>query len=176
MITALFAHPYPRFSIVSYPLLMGLKNQFPKMDARMLYDLYPDGAINVAAEREAVSRSSLLLVLHPVFWYSVPALLKQWFDTVLGYGFAYGEGAPTLRDKAVLWMPSIGSGFHGRGFQGPVVISEVQAPIKRMWESCGAAWLEPQIIDSRIPMTSGDFASVLDSVADRMAEWEAEHD
>ena len=111
MITALLAHPYPRFSVISIPLLEGLKEQFPQMDIRALYDLYPDSSIDLWEERKAVAHSSLILVVHPVFWHSVPALLKKWFDEVLAYGFAYGKGGDAVKGKGVLWIPSLGTGY-----------------------------------------------------------------
>lgn len=33
---------------------------------------------------------------HPMYWYSVPPLLKQWFDTTLAEGWAYGSGASAI--------------------------------------------------------------------------------
>ena len=60
---------YPRFSVISIPLLEGLKEQFPQMDIRALYDLYPDSSIDLWEERKAVAHSSLILVVHPVFWF-----------------------------------------------------------------------------------------------------------
>ena len=160
MITALLAHPDPRFSVISIPLLEGLKEQFPQMDIRALYDLYPDSSIDLWEERKAVAHSSLILVVHPVFWYSVPALLKKWFDEVLAYGFAYGNGGDAVKGKGVLWIPSL---------------SEVEAPIRRMWTFCGAKWLDPEIIDSRQPLTPEQFSSIIDSLADRIADWESYH-
>ena len=67
MITALIAHPYPKFSLVSVPLVQGLRERFPDMKVRELYELYPDASIDVFEERRAVSESSLILFSHPVF-------------------------------------------------------------------------------------------------------------
>ena len=175
MITALLAHPYPRFSVISIPLLEGLKEQFPQMDIRALYDLYPDSSIDLWEERKAVAHSSLILVVHPVFWNSVPALLKKWFDEVLAYGFAYGNGGDAVKGKGVLWIPSLGTGYRDGEFPGEVEISEVEAPIRRMWTFCGAKWLDPEIIDSRQPLTPEQFSSIIDSLADRIADWESYH-
>ncbi len=176
MITALLAHPYPRFSIVTVPLLTGLKQQFPQMDIRALYDMYPDGSIDLLAEREAISRSSLVIVAHPVFWYSVPALLKQWFDEVLAYGYAYGENGTAVKGKGVLWLPSLGTGYREGEFPGEVEISEVEAPIKRMWTFCGAKWLDPEIVDTRNSLSAEDFSDLIERLANRIADWESYHD
>ena len=53
-------------------------------------------------------RRALVVWMHPVYWYSVPALLKHWFDKVLALGWAYGEGGTALRGKHCLWVPTTG--------------------------------------------------------------------
>ena len=158
MITALLAHPYPRFSVISIPLLEGLKEQFPQMDIRALYDLYPDSSIDLWEERKAVAHSSLILVVHPVFWYSVPALLKKWFDEVLAYGFAYGNGGDAVKGKGVLWIPSLGTGYRDGEFPGEVEISEVEAPIRRMWTFCGRDYRFPAAAHPRAVLFNHRFA------------------
>ncbi|GBO94349.1 hypothetical protein MESMUL_17030 [Mesosutterella multiformis] len=44
-----------------------------------------------------------------------------------------------------------------------------------MWTFCGAKWLDPEIIDSRQPLTPEQFSSIIDSLADRIADWESYH-
>ena len=34
----------------------------------------------------------IVVFQHPFYWCSAPALLKEWQDLVLEYGFAYGAG------------------------------------------------------------------------------------
>lgn len=46
----------------------------------------------VAREQERLRRADLLLLQFPLWWYSVPAVLKGWFDRVLAHGFAYDVG------------------------------------------------------------------------------------
>jgi glutathione-regulated potassium-efflux system ancillary protein KefF len=60
-----------------------------------LYDLYPDFDIDVDAEQAALKHADLVVWMHPIYWYSVPAMLKHWFDVVLLRGWAYGEGGGT---------------------------------------------------------------------------------
>ena len=62
------------------------------VDVNDLYGSYPDYAIDVEAEQARLARADLLVLLHPIQWYSMPALQKLWLDDVLAYGWAYGTG------------------------------------------------------------------------------------
>ncbi|MDN5843222.1 MAG: NAD(P)H-dependent oxidoreductase [Alcaligenaceae bacterium] len=44
----------------------------------------------IAAEVEAVRNSDMLVLVFPVFWFSMPALLKGWVDRVFLSGVFYG--------------------------------------------------------------------------------------
>ena len=44
----------------------------------------------------------------PMYWYSTPALLKQWQDDVLLYGWAYGSTGTALHGKELLLAVSVG--------------------------------------------------------------------
>ncbi|WP_326539378.1 glutathione-regulated potassium-efflux system oxidoreductase KefF [Pseudorhodoferax sp.] len=86
------AHPAWRHSRVNRRLLQAaqaLAGELP-LDIQDLYGSYPDYHIDVAAEQARVDRARLLVLLHPIQWYSMPALQKLWFDKVLTYGWAYG--------------------------------------------------------------------------------------
>ena len=41
----------------------------------------------------------VILFQYPVFWYAPPALVKEFLDLVLEYGFAYGENGTELHGK-----------------------------------------------------------------------------
>ncbi|MCZ8257901.1 MAG: NAD(P)H-dependent oxidoreductase, partial [Polaromonas sp.] len=49
-------------------------------------------AIDVQREQAAMERARLVVLVHPIQWYSMPPLQKLWLDDVLTYGWAYGEG------------------------------------------------------------------------------------
>lgn len=113
------AHPAWRQSRVNQRLLAGARAlSLPGLDIQDLYASYPDYAIDVAAEQARVDAAQLIVLMHPIQWYSMPALQKLWLDEVLTYGWAYGaasaeagshEQAPAgtpgtaLRGKA-LWL------------------------------------------------------------------------
>ncbi|MBC7303827.1 MAG: NAD(P)H oxidoreductase [Nocardia sp.] len=53
--------------------------------------------------------ADVMVVVFPVYWQSVPALLKGWIDSVWNYGFAYGRSKPRLAGKRILWLGLAGA-------------------------------------------------------------------
>lgn len=53
---------------------------------------YESGSIapDIAAEIEKLKRADLVIFNFPLFWFSVPAMMKGWFDRVLVSGLCYG--------------------------------------------------------------------------------------
>jgi NAD(P)H dehydrogenase (quinone) len=47
---------------------------------------------DIKNEQAKILWADLIIFQFPVWWYSVPAILKGWFDRVLAYGFCYGPG------------------------------------------------------------------------------------
>lgn len=45
----------------------------------------------VRREMARVERNDASVLLFPIFWWSVPAILKGWIDRVWNYGWAYGD-------------------------------------------------------------------------------------
>jgi glutathione-regulated potassium-efflux system ancillary protein KefF len=147
MICVIHAHPYLGRSRTNRVLADAL-GASADLDLRSLYDLYPDFDIDVAAEQRALEQSRLVVWMHPVFWYSVPALLKHWFDKVLAYGWAYGEDGTALNGKHCLWVPTTGgdtkdftpTGLHGHPF------ASFTASIEQTARFCGMHWEPPLVI------------------------------
>ena len=141
------------------------------VDFRSLYDLYPDFDIDVAAEQKALGEARAVVWMHPVFWYSVPALMKHWFDKVLAYGWAYGEGGSALRGKTCLWVPTTGaderdfapSGIHSRSF------AAFAPPIEQTALFCGMRWEPPHVIHDAIAIDDGALAAHVAQVTERLA-------
>lgn len=49
-------------------------------------------ADDVAREQARLLNADLLIVLFPIWWGGLPAILKGWFDRVFAYGVAYADG------------------------------------------------------------------------------------
>jgi NAD(P)H dehydrogenase (quinone) len=52
---------------------------------------------DVAAEQAKLLRADAVIFQFPLWWFSLPAMLKGWFDRVFSNGFAYGLTAPGAR-------------------------------------------------------------------------------
>jgi len=126
------------------------------LELRSLYDLYPDFSIDIAAEQAVLSQANIVLWQCPLFWYSVPALLKLWFDEVLTYGWAYGEGGAALRGKPCRWIVTTGgdedaytaTGMHSRTFEYFLL------PVEATARYCQMRWEPPFVLHGarRVPL------------------------
>ncbi|MCU7375699.1 NAD(P)H-dependent oxidoreductase [Paucibacter sp. O1-1] len=67
-----------------------------------LYANYPDFLIDVAREQQLCESHDVIIFQHPFYWYSTPAIVKEWLDLVLEHGWAYGKTGTALKDKMVL--------------------------------------------------------------------------
>jgi NAD(P)H dehydrogenase (quinone) len=47
---------------------------------------------DVAREQARIERANALVLVFPVFWWSMPALLKGWIDRVFSNGWAFEDG------------------------------------------------------------------------------------
>ncbi|WP_087002555.1 NAD(P)H-dependent oxidoreductase [Rhizobium sullae] len=50
---------------------------------------------DVIAEQARIDRADALVLVYPVYWWSMPGLLKGWIDRVFANGWAYDEGQDT---------------------------------------------------------------------------------
>lgn len=147
MLELVFAHPYPDRSRANRALLEAVRD-LPRVRVRSLYELYPDFAIDVEAEQAALASAAVVVLQHPMYWYSVPGLMKHWFDKVLAHGWAYGEGGRALYGKTCLWVVTTGaepSAFEESGMHGHPMASFVP-PIYQTARFCGMGWEPPLIL------------------------------
>lgn len=90
---------------------------------------------DVKAEIEKLLWADVLILQFPLWWFSMPAILKGWVDRVFAYGFAYGVGEHsdkrwgdrygdgTLKGKRAMLVVTAGGWeehYSGRGVNGPI--------------------------------------------------------
>ena len=100
-ILVLFAHPSPERSEVNVPLFQA-SQKIEQVTTVDLYAEYPTYRIDIDKEQGRLLEHDVIVFMFPLYWYSTPALLKEWQDLVLEYGFAYGKGGNALSGKIFL--------------------------------------------------------------------------
>ena len=141
------AHPAWRESRVNRPLMLAAQG-LPRVALQDLYSSYPDYVIDVAREQAAVAKARLVVLLHPIQWYSMPALQKLWFDEVLTYGWAYGEGGTALQGKDLWLVASTGGpdiSYHPQGYNR-YFFEAFLPPYEQSAAVCGMRFLPPLIL------------------------------
>jgi glutathione-regulated potassium-efflux system ancillary protein KefF len=146
-ILVLYAHPAPHRSPVNRRLADAARAT-PGVVVQDLYDTYPDFDIDAAHERALAAQAGLLVFLHPIRWYGMPSLLKEWMDVVMVPGWAYGTPDSALRGKGYWLVATTGSGadayqpggLHGRPFE------DFLAPFEQTAALCGMDWLAPLVM------------------------------
>ncbi|MCA1491914.1 NAD(P)H-dependent oxidoreductase [Sinorhizobium alkalisoli] len=90
---------------------------------------------DVSAEIEKLLWADVLILQFPLWWFTMPAILKGWVDRVFAYGFAYGVGEHsdkrwgdrygegTLAGKRAMLIVTAGGWeehYSARGVNGPI--------------------------------------------------------
>jgi glutathione-regulated potassium-efflux system ancillary protein KefG len=146
-ILILFAHPALEKSRVNRRLIRAVQG----LDAVYIHDLYetyPTFNINIQFEQDLLRAHDIIVFHHPFYWYSSPALLKEWQDLVLEHGFAYGHGGTALAGKKFLSAITTGGGEKAYCLQGynRFSIRELLVPFEQTARLCGMDYLPPFVV------------------------------
>jgi glutathione-regulated potassium-efflux system ancillary protein KefG len=146
-VLVLYAHPAPHRSRVNRRLA-GAAREVEGVTVRDLYELYPDFLIDVAEEQRQLAAHDAIVLQHPFYWYGAPAIVKEWIDLVLAYGWAYGEGGDALRGRVMLNAISTGGTAQAYGAGGPnrFTIRQLLAPFDQTAHLCGMQYLAPHVV------------------------------
>lgn len=128
---------------------------------RDLYAEYPDLMIDPRREQDALLVHDLLVLQHPLYWYSSPAVIKEWLDIVLEEGWAYGSGGKALQGKFLLNAVSTGGpqeAYHGKG-RNRFPVRTLLAPFDQTAYLCGMGWLEPFVVHAGRRLDAGALSS-----------------
>lgn len=168
----LAAHPNWRESRVNRPLFEAA-GAIPGVAVRDLYGSYPDYDIDVPAEQRAAEAAQLLVLLHPIQWYTMPALMKLWLDEVLLHGWAYGHGGTALRGKD-LWLVATTGGpetsYHPTGYNR-YFFDAFLPPYEQTAALCGMRFLPPLLLHGAHRAAPGEIQAHVDVFRERLASY-----
>lgn len=146
-ILVLFAHPALEKSRVHASLLRHIR-QLEGITIHDLYEHYPDFDIDVKEEQRLLLQHDIIVFQHPFYWYSTPAILKQWQDLVLEHGWAYGSKGKMLTGKKLVSAISCGGrleAYQPTGFNR-FTIRQLLYPIDQTARLCNMEYLPPFVI------------------------------
>lgn len=128
-------------------MLKGL-GSIPGVTINDLYEHYPTLFINVEREQQLLSDHDVIILHHPFYWYSTPAILKEWQDLVLQHGWAYGREGRALSGKYMLNTVTTGGpepAYSAEGYNR-FSLRQLLAPLEQTAFLCRMTYLAPFVV------------------------------
>lgn len=143
----IFAHPALEKSRVNRELI-GVARTVPGVTLHDLYEAYPTFDLDVAFEQQQLRDHDIIILQHPLYWYSVPPLAKQWLDLVLEHGWAYGSQGNALQGKYLLSVVTTGGGANAyqAGGYNRFTLRQFLIPLEQTAVLCKMSYLPPYAV------------------------------
>ncbi len=148
-ILILFAHPAFHKSRINKALISAIKNM-EGISVNNLYEKYPDFFIDIKTEQKLLLEHDVIVWHHPLYWYSAPAILKEWMDLVLEHGFAYGAKGRALQGKWAISAISTGGRkeIYSSSGSNRFTVNQFLAPFNQSATLCRMKYLPPFVVHS----------------------------
>lgn len=175
------AHPAPDRSEINVTLAQAAR-AVEGVSVVDLYATYPQFMIDVAREKERLVAHDVIILQHPFYWYSAPAIVKEWIDVTFEYGFAYGEHGRALEGKAMMNAISAGaerSAYRTEGFNRYSVRTLLK-PFEQTAVLCRMQYLAPLVLfaartamkDGRVTPHVQEWTAMLAAFRDNRVDWD----
>ncbi|MGO3124836.1 MAG: NAD(P)H-dependent oxidoreductase [Advenella sp.] len=153
----------------------------PSFDSKLAFENGTQ-SIDIEQEQKKLLWADAVILQFPLWWYSMPAILKGWVDRVYAYGFAYGVGEHSdthwgdrfgqgvLAGKRAMLVVTAGgwsSHYEPRGINGP--INDILFPIQHgILFYPGFDVLPPHVIYRTGKIDAAGYANVCDELGQRL--------
>ncbi|KXF77977.1 NAD(P)H dehydrogenase [Paramesorhizobium deserti] len=119
---------------------------------------------DVAAEQARIDRADALVLVYPVYWWSMPGLLKGWIDRVFANGWAYDDDFETRVVKKLqhlrIHLVAIG-GADLRTYARHGYFGAMRTQIDHgIFDYCGAPVVTSELL---LPSETGDMSHHLET-------------
>lgn len=175
-VLVVYAHAAPGGSRHNRALLAAAR-RVAGVRVHDLTEHYPGWNIDVELETALLEEHDTIVFQCPMHWYSVPGLLKRWFDEAFAYGFAYGPGGDRLHGKRC-WIAMTVSGsedsYGGAGRQEYDVeydLPTLLAGVRQSVLVTGMVWDPPFIVPRTVwyGLSDAELAGYAGAYAERLA-------
>lgn len=136
-------HPDYAKSVGNRTIIARLQHHFgEQLTLQNLGDCYPNYQIDIATEQAALLEADIIVLQFPLYWYSVPALMKKWFDDVFQFNFAYGM---EYKLQGKTFLISFTTGGSGEVYNGQAIhkIEALCTPFMDIATFCKMQWQAP---------------------------------
>ena len=153
----------------------------PALDSKHAFENGLQSA-DIALEQQKLKWADAVILQFPLWWFSMPAILKGWVERVYAYGFAYGVGEHSdthwgdrygegaMAGKRAMLIVSTGgweSHYSARGINGP--IDDVLFPIQHgVLYYPGFDVLPPFVIHRTSRIDETRFSTICDALGQRL--------
>lgn len=139
-ILVISGHPNLKESEANRMILNKMVKAMPNADFLYLDETYPDYQIDVPREQARLVQYDTIILQFPLFWYSVPSLLKRYIDDLFFHGFAIGSKGDKLKGKKLMLSVTVGGpeaiyqhdGYTGRTMDEHLYPFEIMARSAQM--------------------------------------------
>lgn len=179
-ILVLFAHPAIQKSRLNRQMAQAAR-EAQGITFHDLYENYPNLEIDIAREQKLLLEHDAIVFQHPLYWYSTPAIIKEWLDMVLEHGFAYGKNGTALEGKG--WIHVLSTGGPKEAYQAQglnrFTIRQFLAPMDQSAYLCGMHFLPPFTVhgahrlnpSTQIPEASREYVKLLFALRTFQGDW-----
>jgi NAD(P)H dehydrogenase (quinone) len=134
-------------------------------------------APDIVSELEKLAQADLVIFHFPLWWMSVPAVLKGWFDRVLAMGVAWDGGkiyeTGLMRGKKAMLCVTVGGpeDFFRPDGKHRATVQQLLHPVQHgTLAFCGFDVLEPYIVVNSLGKSKQDIEAILSEY-----QFKAEH-
>ncbi len=177
----LFAHPALQKSR-AHRVLAEAVSPLPGVTFHDLYERYPDFFIDAKAEQGLLRAHDVIVFQHPFYWYSAPAIVKEWQDHVLQHGFAYGAGGDALRGKVTFSVLTTGGSeeSYRADSREHFTVRQLLAPFEQTARQCGMDYLPPCVFhgtdaldEAGLSAVASEYARLISALRDATLDLDA---
>lgn len=139
-------HPKPDESRFQNLLMSRLAEQ--EVDCVKICDHHEYGMLDINAKQDMLIHADRIIFSFPFYWYSYPAVMKQWIEDLFTPGFAYARGGDKLNGKEFIVFTTLGApedAYRCTGFHH-YTLEEFLRPIEQIVRYVGGIYLPPYVI------------------------------
>lgn len=156
-ILILFAHPALQNSRIHIRAAEAVRS-LDGVTFHDLYEEYPDFSIDYKKEQSLLLKHDIYIFQFPMYWYSTPAILKEWQDLVFEHNWAYGPRGRALKGKKFMCALSAGGAeqVYRESDSNRFSLRKLLSPLEKSAVQCGMEFLPPFIIYNTFAITADE--------------------